>query len=189
MYRTPHDEHDGMKVWLAADEADDYLALVEDTTHRIALSLGLRCGLRSAEIVQTTPGDLADGPAGTMLRVPDGKGGKYRETPVPPELKTTIQTVDNVRAEPSSSPLVDASTRTLRRWVRKSPLKRPKSRATTAGGTSRRTTSGGHGRRCSPEPRRLTRCSSVSGAGGRTGNALRALPWRLLSGGGTMRGA
>ena len=95
----------------------EFLALVDDTTHRITLSLGLRCGLRSAEIVKATPADLATGPAGTMLRVPEGKGGKYRETSVLPELETTSRTVDDVRSAPSGSPLVDASTRTVRRWV------------------------------------------------------------------------
>ena len=99
------------------EAVDDYLALVEDTTHRIALSLGLRCGLQSAEIVKATPADLATGPAGTMLRVPEGKGGKYRETPIPPELETTIWTVDDVRSAPSGAPFVDATTRTVRRWV------------------------------------------------------------------------
>lgn len=108
-----------MKVWLSASEVDDYLALVADTTHRIALSLGLRCGLRSIEIVQVTPDDLATGPAGTMLRVRPAaaKGDKYRETPIPPELETTIRTVDDVREEPSDAPLVGMTTRTLRRWV------------------------------------------------------------------------
>ncbi|ESP86872.1 tyrosine-type recombinase/integrase, partial [Candidatus Halobonum tyrrellensis] len=82
--------------------------------------LGLRCGLRSAEIVAVTPADVVDGPAGTMLRVREdaAKGDKYRETPVPPNLATTIRTVDDVREEPSDAPLVDASTRTVRRWVK-----------------------------------------------------------------------
>ena len=106
-----------MKVWLSESEVEQLLATVTDTTHRIALGLAFRCGLRTAEIVQVTPADVVDGPAGTMLRVPDGKGGKYRETPIPPELATTIRTVDDVRPESSDTPLVDVSTRTVRRWV------------------------------------------------------------------------
>lgn len=52
-----------------------------------------------------------------MLRVPAdvAKGGKYRETPSPPTLETTVRTVDGVRSEPSDALLVDTTTRTLRR--------------------------------------------------------------------------
>lgn len=109
-----------MKVWLSEQEVEQYLTGVKDTTRRIAFGLGLRCGLRSAEIVEAAPADVVDGPAGTMLRVrEDGaKGDKYRETPVPPNLATTIRTIDDIREEPSTAPLVDVSTRTLRRWVR-----------------------------------------------------------------------
>lgn len=117
MHRRPHDEHDGMKVWLAKAEVEQFLDAVEDTTHRIALGLAFRSGLRSAEVVQVTPVDVVDGPAETMLRVHNGKGGTYRETPIPPGLATTIRRVDDVRPEPSDVPLVDVSTRTVRRWV------------------------------------------------------------------------
>ena len=46
MHRRPHDEHEGMKVWLSASEVEQYLGTVEDTTHRIALALAFRCGPR-----------------------------------------------------------------------------------------------------------------------------------------------
>lgn len=52
-----------------------------------------------------------------MLRVQDGKGGKYRETSVPTELATTITTVADVRDESLSEPVLTVTTRTLRRWV------------------------------------------------------------------------
>jgi len=57
-----------------------------------------------------------------MLRVRDGKGGKYRETPIPTELATTISTVADVREASTSAPLLDVTTRTLRRWVKKCAL-------------------------------------------------------------------
>ena len=118
MHRQPHDERDDMKVWLGEQEVEQFLD-VNDTTRRIAFGLGLRSGLRSGEIVQVTPADVVDGPAGTMVRVREeiAKGDKYRETPLPADLATTIQTVDDVREEASDAPLVDVSTRTLRRWV------------------------------------------------------------------------
>lgn len=61
MHRRPHDEHDGMKVWLAEAEVEQFLDAVEDTTHWIALGLAFRSGLRSAEVVEVTPTDVVDG--------------------------------------------------------------------------------------------------------------------------------
>lgn len=121
MHRQPHDERNDMKVWLSLSEVEQFLA-VNDTDRRLAFGLGLRCGLRSQEIVGVTPDDVdANAPQGTMLRVRGSvaKGGKYRETPLPASLATTIRTVADVRPEPSDAPLVDVSTRTLRRWVKR----------------------------------------------------------------------
>jgi integrase len=54
-----------------------------------------------------------------MLRVPDGKGEKYRETPMPANLATTIQTIGDVRNASSDEPVLSIqSTRSLRRWVK-----------------------------------------------------------------------
>ncbi len=46
-----------------------------------------------------------------MLRVWHGKGDKFRETPVPRDLATTIRTVDDVRDAPTSSSLVEITVR------------------------------------------------------------------------------
>lgn len=118
MHRQPHEQRDDKKVWLSASEVATFLD-VDDTTRRLAYGLGLRSGLRSGEIVGVTPDDVARGPQGEMVRVRESvaKGGKYRETPLPPSLATTIRTVADVREEPSDAPLVDISTRTLRRWI------------------------------------------------------------------------
>jgi len=51
-----------------------------------------------------------------MLRVWEGKS-KPRETPVPSNVATTVRTVDDYRDEDSDVPVVDKSTRTLRRWI------------------------------------------------------------------------
>ncbi|MFB6270602.1 MAG: tyrosine-type recombinase/integrase [Halobacterium sp.] len=115
-----HDEQDGMKVWLSAGEVDELLDAAKNTEHRIALALGARCGLRSHEVLDVAPEDVVDTDAGTMLRVHHGKGDKYRETPMPRDLATTIQTVADVRQEGESVPLVSTTeTRTLRRWLKR----------------------------------------------------------------------
>jgi integrase len=51
------------------------------------------------------------------LRTASAKTDHYRETPIPPELANTIDTISGVRDEPSDAPLVDVTKRTLRRWM------------------------------------------------------------------------
>ena len=58
-----------------------------------------------------------DDQVGAMLRVVAGKGDKPRETPIPPTLAESIRTVGAVRDADPTAPIVDRSTRTLRRWV------------------------------------------------------------------------
>jgi integrase len=115
-----HAKRDDMKVWLSQKEVDQLLEAADGTHQRIAFALGARCGLRSREVLQVAPNDIVETDAGVRLRVWEGKGDQFRETPVPRDLATTIRTVDDVRSEPSSASLVDReSTRSLRRWVRK----------------------------------------------------------------------
>ncbi|WP_222913520.1 site-specific integrase [Natrinema sp. SYSU A 869] len=114
-----HKQRDDMKVWLSQTEVDQFLEAADDTQQRIAFALGARCGLRSHEVLNVAPDDVVDTDAGTMLRVWHGKGDKFRETPVPRDLATTIDTIDDYRDADASSPLVEiTSTRSLRRWVR-----------------------------------------------------------------------
>jgi integrase len=117
----PYDDDDGRKVWLSREETHRLLdaAQSERPTRRLAFALGVRCGLRSAEAVGVTPNDLKETDAGPMFRVRESiaKGGKYREAPVPPGLANEISTAAEHRSEPDDVPIVDISTRTLRRWV------------------------------------------------------------------------
>jgi len=114
-----HEKRDDMKVWLSQDEVTALLEAADGTQQRIAFALGARCGLRSHEVLDVAPEDIVDTDAGTMLRVWHGKGDKFRETPVPRDLTTTIRTIDDVREASASSPLVEiSSTRSLRRWIR-----------------------------------------------------------------------
>jgi integrase len=124
-----HAGRDDMKVWLSTSgdpsEVDQLLEATGDTNQRIAFGLGVYCGLRSEEIVAVRPEDVVDTDAGPMVRVHDGKGGKYRETPCPGDLANTIRTAADYREEPKHYPIVTsqssatkgATTRTLRRWM------------------------------------------------------------------------
>jgi len=115
-----HDQRDGMKVWLSADEVTQLLRAAPDTEHRIAFALAARCGLRSHEVLDVAPQHVVETDAGRMLRVPHGKGDKYRETPMPDSLNNRIETVQDLREADETAPLVASnSTRTLRRWLSK----------------------------------------------------------------------
>ena len=115
-----HDNKDSKKVWLSTSEVDELLDAAKNTEHLIALGLGARCGLRSHEVLDVAPKHVVETDAGRMLRVHHGKGDKYRETPMPRDLATTIQTVADVREADDSTPLVATNqTRTLRRWVKR----------------------------------------------------------------------
>lgn len=113
-----HDTRDDMKVWLSIGEVEELLDAADSQQKRIALSLGAHCGLRSHEVLDVAPEHVVDTDAGPMLRVWHGKGDKYRETPIPRDLFTTVRTLDEFRDAPSSDSLLNiTSTRSLRRWV------------------------------------------------------------------------
>jgi len=113
-------DDDGMKVWLSEREVQQLLDQFEDTEKRIAIGLSARCGLRSDETIRVAPEHVADTDAGTMLRVwRSAKTDKYREAPIPPNLATTIRTVGDVRDAAADAPVVDVTTRTVRRWTEK----------------------------------------------------------------------
>lgn len=108
-----------LKVWLSQDEVTALLEAAGEIQQRTALGLGARCGLCSHEVLDVSPEDIVDTDAGTILRVWHGKGDRYRETPVPQDLATTIRTIDDYRDAPANSSLVKvSSTQSLRRWVR-----------------------------------------------------------------------
>jgi len=115
----PHDNSDSMMVWLSEDDVDQLLDAAKDTERRVAFALGARCGLRSHEILEVSPDDLVDTQAGHMLIVKHGKGDKYRETPIPNQLVTQIETIDDYRDDSSDSPILSVdNTNSLRYWIK-----------------------------------------------------------------------
>lgn len=122
--REHEDPDRGMKVWLSTDEIEQLLDAADGPNRRLAFALAGRCGLRSEEVTMVRPKDVKDSDAGPILIVREGKGDKYRETPIPAALKNTIETAAQYRDEPAGYPIVTSqssdegvSTRTLRRWI------------------------------------------------------------------------
>jgi len=112
-----YDNQDGKKVWLDRSEVARLLETADSTKKTIAFGLGVRCGLRCKEICEVEPSHLVDTDVGPRLRVWRGKGDKHREVPVPGNLKTSIDTLDDLRDDPADTPVVDVSRRTVERWV------------------------------------------------------------------------
>jgi len=114
-----YDNKDGKKVWLRSDECRQLIDKSQNTTQRVAFDLGLRCGLRSSEIVCVSPQDVTETPIGHFLRVWEGKGDKYREVPLPQDLAATLNAVGDVRDAPLDQPVVDVTKRTVENWVKR----------------------------------------------------------------------
>lgn len=117
MFCKPYDEKDGMKVWLDEREVRQFLNAADGSKQKTAFTLGVRSGLRVHEIVAVTPQDVVTTSAGPRVRVTDGKGGKYRETPTTAELYHTAQSAVEYGGLEPDDPLVDKDVRTVRRWV------------------------------------------------------------------------
>lgn len=118
MQLETYDDMDGRRVRLTESERDRLLETVSgDTRKEIAFGLMSRCGLRSQETVSVRPIDVVQGDETDQwfLRIPEGKGGKERQTPIPNDLAGMIRAVSG-NLEPDE-PVVDVTTRTLRRWV------------------------------------------------------------------------
>jgi len=118
MLTEQHDTREGRRVWLDESEVELLIDEADRQQHRIAFELGARCGLRSHEILDVAPTDLLDTDAGRMLRVPEGKGDKYRETPIPGGLARAIEAVGASRNRPKTDPIIEVTTtRSLRGWI------------------------------------------------------------------------
>jgi len=107
-----------MKGWLS--QVEQLLEAADGTQQRIAFALGgsLRTPLTRSARCRTR--GWCQHRRRNDVQVWQGKGDKFRETPVVRGL-ATIDTIDDYRAEPASSVLVEiTSMRSLRRWVRSS---------------------------------------------------------------------
>jgi integrase len=118
MMTEEYDDQDGRRVWLSRDEVDALLKVVDDPLRKVAFRLAAECGLRTHEIVEVRPDHVVDGgEAGQMLVVPEGKGEKYREAPIPDSLADLVDAAASFGGVENGDVLVDRSTRALRNWV------------------------------------------------------------------------
>ncbi|RJT06554.1 site-specific integrase [Halococcus sp. IIIV-5B] len=123
-----HDADDGQRVWMSRDELAALFgsysggadALDDNLEKELALRLMGQCGLRTAEMLTVTPGDItmAEIEEGqlTKLRVSDGKTGD-RETVIPPRLADQLRTYQRAYGVADDDLFIDRNRRTIQRWV------------------------------------------------------------------------
>jgi hypothetical protein len=112
------------------DPYDEELSLLERTARaedwerEVAVQLMGRVGCRADEVTYPTPADLRWSSAGDCwlleLRGKDTTGGegKTRDAWVPDDVAENLQRFASERERDQTEPFVDASTSSVRRWVR-----------------------------------------------------------------------
>jgi integrase len=104
---------DSKAVWLTDPELTRLIDQVDEDVQRFALGLMGRSGLRVGEAVQVRADDLVETEAGKMCRIWEGKGDKYRETPVTEETYWIGQALDRG----AGTSIIRHTRRTVQRWV------------------------------------------------------------------------
>lgn len=119
MQTAPYDNRDSYRVWLSADEQLDLVSEYDDDPQKkLALELGL-CGLRADEIRRVTMNDIRKLDAeleAYKITIRRGKTG-HRETPIRRDTVNTARIYKNAAGIRADDPLIDVTTKTLRRWV------------------------------------------------------------------------
>ncbi|MDB2293714.1 site-specific integrase [Halorubrum ezzemoulense] len=115
MNLEPFDEEDGYRVWLDQGEVANLLSRCEGQKEELAITLGVRSGLRASEIVAVEAQHVVETSAGPRVRVFDSKGKQYRETPTTESVRSTANTYAELQGDDAR--LVPHSKRWVQRHV------------------------------------------------------------------------
>lgn len=121
MRAEPYNEKSGYRIWLNEREQQKLLNYhSEEPVKRLAVRLGLH-GLRADEIMRVRKVDIrkletTDDEEKYVLIVPDGKTG-FGEVPIKTKLKEELFMLVNARGLRQDEPVIDASKRTVQRWI------------------------------------------------------------------------
>lgn len=126
MRLKPHPEDDGMRVWLSDDEVNALIDALgnhdrNSTLRRTAGKLGAYAGTRRQEAAAVAAVDVVSNRTGTTLRIWEtaAKNNEYRETPIPQQLATEIETLQELTGDlDPNDPVLQRSPKTLNRWVK-----------------------------------------------------------------------
>jgi len=120
------DSGDVIKCWLSPEELDELerTAGSWDWEREIAVELMGRCGLRAEEVLYPSDDDLRWSDDGDVwlfeVRGKNTKGGspKTRDAWMPEDVADDVHKYTRERGLNAGDPWVDASTSTVRRWVK-----------------------------------------------------------------------
>jgi integrase len=115
MNLEPFDEEDGYRVWLDQEEVTQLLSRCDGQKEELAITLGVRSGLRASEIVAVEAQHVVETSAGPRVRVFDSKGKQYRETPTTESVRSTANTYAELQGDDAE--LVPHSKRWVQRHV------------------------------------------------------------------------
>jgi integrase len=115
MNLEPFDDTDGYRVWLDQQEVTQLLSRCEGQKEELAVTLGVRSGLRASEIVGVKAKHVVETSAGPRVRVFDSKGSEYRETPTTESVRSTANTYAELKGDDAR--LVPQSKRWVQRHV------------------------------------------------------------------------
>lgn len=119
MQIEPFEKEDGYRVWLSINEQQELVDYYDDDPEKqLAIELMLD-GLRADEVPRVSFEDfrrMNTEEEGWMLHVWESKTD-YRECPVSNDTRNKAKMIKNLRSLRQSKPLIDASKRTVQRWV------------------------------------------------------------------------
>jgi integrase len=116
MFWEAYDDQDGYQMWLSESEVQDLISHAPSDKAELAIQMGVRCGLRSDEIVRISPEDVVNTEAGWVLRVEGAKTGELRQTPAPEVVAGMLRAYGS--GQDGHEPVIDVTTRTIRSWVK-----------------------------------------------------------------------
>lgn len=119
MQTRAYPEQEGKRVWLSRNEQQQIIEVFDEYPDReLALRLGLH-GLRSEEIIKVTRADFRqlNGAEAYKLHISGAKGGRERECPATPQLRTVANIYANSTNRRKNEPIIDVTTKALRDWI------------------------------------------------------------------------
>jgi len=121
MQLEPMPEADGYRCWLADNEQAQLLENLREEPERQLAIRAMLHGLRSDELKWVRTGEIRElqtDQEAYKLRIRDGKTG-YREAPISREMVQQMRMLKNATSTRKNRPLIDASKRSIRRWMSK----------------------------------------------------------------------
>lgn len=117
MYKEETDSG-GFRCWMQEEEQQQLIDYYDDYERELTIKLMLQSGLRAEEVPRVSASCIQQSDAEfQILKVPKAKRG-YRETFIPSDLATEIQSIYKVKDDVGvDDPIIQKTVRTVQNWV------------------------------------------------------------------------